>query len=90
MDNWNRWGAADERGPANLIDTANLIDAGAVHRWPSGLMYNGHEASSVTSRGARRCGVEKGGPIVTSFLLVIAPLPLVGAVGSPVSPVAVV
>jgi hypothetical protein len=20
MDNWNRWGAADERGPANLID----------------------------------------------------------------------
>lgn len=84
MDNWNRWGAADERG------TANLIDSDAVRRWPSGLMYNGHEASSVTSRGARRCGVEKVGPIVTSFLLVIAPLPLVGAVGSPVSPVAVV
>lgn len=35
------------------------------HVWRDGAMWNGHPASSVTSRGASRCGVERVGPIVT-------------------------
>jgi kynurenine formamidase len=156
MDNWNRWGAADERGAANLIDAdavrrglaavrdgrpislaapivANrgfglvgrpdpqhfmLRDGGDYaaglperagfgfaddwvampthgvshldalsHIWQSGLMYNGHEASSVTSRGARRCGIEKVGPIVTRGVLVdlLAPGQSYLSAGEPVS-----
>jgi kynurenine formamidase len=138
MDNWNRWGAEDERGAANLVD-ADAVRRGLAavqdgrpislaapivankgfgvvgrpdpqhfmlrtggdyaaglperagfgfaddwvampthgvthmdalsHIWQSGLMYNGHAADSVTSRGARRCGIEKVGPIVTRAVL---------------------
>ncbi|WP_202798793.1 cyclase family protein [Saccharopolyspora spinosa] len=35
------------------------------HVWQDGLMWNGFSANEVTSRGARRCGIEKTGPIVT-------------------------
>jgi kynurenine formamidase len=40
-----------------------------AHVWRDGLMYNGHSSSSVTSKGARRCGIEKVGPIVTRGVL---------------------
>jgi len=39
------------------------------HVWQDGQMYNGHEASTVSSRGADRCGIEKVGPIVTRGVL---------------------
>jgi kynurenine formamidase len=135
MDNWNRWGAADERGAANLVD-ADAVRRGLAavrdgrpislaapivanrgfglveragfgfaddwvampthgvshldalsHIWQSGLMYNGHEASSVTSKGARRCGIEKVGPIVTRGVLVdlLAPGQSYLSPGEPVS-----
>jgi kynurenine formamidase len=40
------------------------------HVWESGLMYNGHPANSVTSKGAGRCGIENVGPLVTRGVLV--------------------
>jgi len=40
------------------------------HIWRDGLMWNGFPASSVTSRGASRCGIEKTGPIVTRAVFV--------------------
>jgi hypothetical protein len=45
------------------------IDA-LSHVWRGGTMYNGHSASSVTSRGAMRCGIDKLGAIVTRALFV--------------------
>lgn len=42
------------------------------HVWQDGVMYNGFPASEVTSRGARRCGIEKAGPFVTRGFLVDA------------------
>jgi kynurenine formamidase len=38
------------------------------HVWRDGIMWNGYLASTVTSRGAARCGVETIGPIVTRAL----------------------
>lgn len=180
MDNWNRWGAADERGTANLIDAdavrrglaavrdgrpislaapivanrgfgvvgrpdpqhfmlrdggALLVRTGWLTAWSAGAAdasaWPGLDLdcaklladADVTIVGADNIGVEvfpsnapdcqvplhvalvRGRRVYfselldldelaasrrTSFLLVIAPLPLVGAVGSPVSPVAVV
>jgi kynurenine formamidase len=43
------------------------IDA-LSHVWRDGQMWNGYPASSVTSRGAARCGIETVGPIVTRAL----------------------
>lgn len=40
------------------------------HVWQDGLMWNGYSASTVTSRGASRCGVEKVGPVVTRAIFV--------------------
>lgn len=40
------------------------IDA-LAHIFRDGQMWNGHSANLVTSRGARVCGIEKTGPIVT-------------------------
>ncbi|MCP5380172.1 MAG: cyclase family protein [Novosphingobium sp.] len=40
------------------------IDA-LAHIFRHGQMWNGHSADLVTSKGARRCGIEKTGPIVT-------------------------
>lgn len=45
------------------------IDA-LAHVWRDGRMYNGFEASQVSSRGAARCGIDKVGPIVTRALVV--------------------
>jgi kynurenine formamidase len=38
------------------------------HVWRDGLMWNGYSASTVTSRGAAKCGIETAGPIVTRGL----------------------
>jgi kynurenine formamidase len=40
------------------------------HVWRDGQMWNGFPASSVTSRGAARCGIEKVGPVTTRGLFV--------------------
>jgi kynurenine formamidase len=54
------------------------------HVWRDGLMWNGYPASTVTSRGAARCGIEATGPIVTRalFLDLAADTPL--APGEPI------
>jgi kynurenine formamidase len=39
------------------------------HIWQDGLMYNGYSSSTVTSRGAARCGIDTVGPIVTRGVL---------------------
>ncbi|MWA02914.1 cyclase family protein [Actinomadura sp. LD22] len=36
-----------------------------AHVWRDGLMYNGFPATEVTSRGARKAGIETVGPVVT-------------------------
>jgi kynurenine formamidase len=36
-----------------------------AHVWRDGRMYNGFASTTVTSRGAQRCGIDKVGPIVT-------------------------
>lgn len=48
---------------------ATHIDA-LAHVWQDGVMYNGFKATEVTSRGARRCGIEKLGAIATRALFV--------------------
>lgn len=40
------------------------------HVWQDGQMWNGYPASEVTSRGARRAGIETAGAIVTRGILV--------------------
>lgn len=42
------------------------------HVWRDGLMYNGVPATAVTSRGARKLGIEKIPPIVTRGVFVDA------------------
>lgn len=44
------------------------IDA-LAHVFRDRQMWNGFSADAVTSRGARRCGIEKVGPIVTRAIL---------------------
>lgn len=45
------------------------IDA-LSHIWAGGLMWNGYSANDVTSKGAKRCGIEKVGPVVTRGIFV--------------------
>lgn len=77
-----------ERGGMGFADDSILVachgtthlDA-LAHVWRDGQMWNGFPASSVTSRGAARCGIEKAGPVVTRGLF----LDLAGA-GSGLAP----
>lgn len=48
--------------------TTTHID-GLGHGWADGRLYNGFPAEEINSRGARRCGVEKMGGIVTRGVL---------------------
>ena len=41
-----------------------------AHVWQDRRMWNGHSADLVTSRGARRCGIDRTGPIVTRGIVV--------------------
>jgi kynurenine formamidase len=43
-----------------------------AHVWRDGVMYNGHAADSVSSRGAARLGIENVQPIVTRGIFVDA------------------
>ena len=43
------------------------IDA-LAHVWRDGRMYNGFPSSTVTSKGAQHCGIDKAGPFVTRAL----------------------
>ncbi|WP_281285863.1 cyclase family protein [Nocardioides humi] len=45
------------------------IDA-LAHVWREGAMWNGHSSNLVTSIGARKCGIENVGAIVTRAVLV--------------------
>jgi kynurenine formamidase len=64
-----------ERGGFGFADDSVLVachgtthlDA-LAHVWRDGQMWNGFPASSVTSRGAARCGIENAGPVVTRGL----------------------
>ena len=138
LSNWGRWGAADERGTANLIDEAATwrgvtavrtarsfslawrlddqrglqtggipgrinplrtmiainqsytgdpdgfhtsddivtmgLQAGThwdalAHVAQADTLYNGHPASAVTFAGARRCGIDKIGPVLGRAVL---------------------
>jgi kynurenine formamidase len=40
------------------------------HVWAEGKMWNGYSANTVTSRGAKLCGIDKVDPIVTRGLFV--------------------
>lgn len=40
------------------------------HVWQDHRMWNGHSADLVTSRGARRCGIDRVGPILTRGIVV--------------------
>ncbi|MCW2758158.1 MAG: cyclase [Nocardioidaceae bacterium] len=40
------------------------------HVWQDGVMWNGYPATEVTSRGARRAGIETAGPVLTRGILV--------------------
>jgi kynurenine formamidase len=41
-----------------------------AHVWQDHRMWNGHSADHVTSNGARRCGIDRVGPIVTRGIVV--------------------
>jgi kynurenine formamidase len=68
-----------ERGGFGFADDMLTVPTHGVthldalsHVWCEGLMYNGIPATSVTSRGARRLGIEKIPPIVTRGVFVDA------------------
>ena len=70
---------APERGGFGFADDVITVPTHGVthvdalsHVWQDGHMYNGHSASGVTSRGARRLGIEKMTPIVTRGVFVDA------------------
>ncbi|MGJ6968514.1 cyclase family protein [Streptosporangium sp. G11] len=50
---------------------ATHLDA-LAHVWQDGIMYGGFSSDEVTSRGAKRCGIDKAGPFVCRGLLVDA------------------
>jgi kynurenine formamidase len=65
-----------ERGGFGFADDCVLMPThGATHVdalshvWQEGQMYNGYGAETVGSGGARRCGIEKAGPILTRGML---------------------
>lgn len=64
-------GLPERPGYGYADDTLTLACHGTTHLdalshvWRDGLMWNGHPSTTVTSRGAARCGIEKTGPLVT-------------------------
>ncbi|MGK5114616.1 cyclase family protein [Geodermatophilus sp. CPCC 205506] len=56
-----------------LIPTHGTTHMDALcHVWQDGTMYGGIPADLVTSRGAKRLGIEEAGPVVTRVLIVDA------------------
>ena len=68
LDERHGFGYADDSILVACHGTTHL-DA-LSHVWRDGLMWNGHPASTVSSRGAARCGMEMVGPVVTRALFV--------------------
>lgn len=77
--------AAGARAPAGgrcIADDALLISAHGTsthvdalcHMWRGESLYNGHAGAEVRSYGAKRCGIERLGHIVTRGLLIDAPV----------------
>jgi kynurenine formamidase len=70
-------GGRPERGGFGFADDVVVlathgsthIDA-LSHVWRDGLLYNGFSAGQIGSGGARRCGIEHTGPIVTRAVFV--------------------
>src|SRR5690606_26442194 len=44
-----------------------------AHVWRDGQMWNGFPSTEVTSRGARRAGIETAGPVVTRGIFLDLP-----------------
>ena len=71
-------GVSERAGFGYADDVVTLATHGVTHIdalshiWRDGKMYNGFPASNVTSRGARRLGIDKVPPVVTRGLLVDA------------------
>ena len=91
--NWGRWGDDDVLGTVNFItDQLRLAAAGLVRRGASfslsqriphlGLLIGEMWALEELAADCAADGIHE-------FLLTAAPLPITGAVGSPVNPIAV-
>jgi kynurenine formamidase len=71
-------GLPERRGLGFADDSILMACHGATHVdalshvWRDGVMYGGFSSDEVTSRGAKRCGIEKAGPFVCRGLLVDA------------------
>lgn len=59
---------ADDALVLSWHGTTTHMDA-LCHMWAGDQIYNGHDAGRVRSYGARRCGIEKAGPVVGRGLL---------------------
>lgn len=63
-----------EKGFGYADDVISLPTHGTTHMdalshvWADGKMWNGYSANMVTSIGARKCSIDKAGPIVTRGL----------------------
>jgi kynurenine formamidase len=80
-----------ERGGFGFADDMLTVPTHGVthldalsHVWREGLMYNGVPAGNVTSRGARKLGIEKIPPIVTRGVFVDAARPGTRTAAEPV------
>jgi kynurenine formamidase len=80
-----------ERGGFGFADDVITVPTHGVthvdalsHVWQDGLMYNGHSAHQVTSRGAARLGIDNMTPIVTRGVFVDAAPGLTRAPEDPV------
>ncbi|HMK63920.1 MAG TPA: cyclase family protein, partial [Acidimicrobiales bacterium] len=62
------WICSSEDVVTMALQAATHWDA-LAHVSYAGRLYNGHPASAVTEAGAWRCGIDKGGPLVTRGVL---------------------
>ena len=56
-------------GARKLRGDMGMSDDALAHVWRGERLYNGHSETDVRSNGARRCGIDKLGPIVTRGVL---------------------
>lgn len=65
-----------EKGFGYADDVISLPTHGTTHMdalshvWAGGLMWNGYSSNTVTSIGARKCSIDKAGPIVTRGIFI--------------------
>lgn len=70
-------GGRPERGGFGFADDCVMLATHGTthvdalsHVWRDGLIYNGFPSAEIGSSGARRCGIERIGPIVTRAVFV--------------------